>query len=486
MIRISPVVLAGGGGTRLWPLSRDSYPKQFLKLDSPEFTLFQQTLSRLGGPGAMPDGADVLAPLVICNEEYRFFVLHQAQEVGVPLGGIVLEPVGRNTAPAVTVAALLQKFADSILLVVPADHRIGDSREYREVLAGAVRFAAAGEIVVFGVPPVRPETGYGYIEAGEKVRAPGSPFEAFRLRGFREKPDLATARRYLEAGGYLWNSGIFVLRADVWLRAVTHCAPEILVACRAAVAGAAAEANFLRLDGTAFAGCPSLSVDHAVMERLPEIAGIGGVVIPFRGQWSDVGSFTSLWELTQADGDGNVIQGDVIALATRNSAVRSERRLVVTLGVDDLVIVETGDAVLVTGRDQTQNLKQVVSRLQEAGRPERLTHRRVYRPWGSFETIDEGERFKVKRITVMPGHSLSLQLHHQRAEHWVVVRGTAAVVRGDENFTLNENESTYIPSGVRHRLGNPGQVPLEIIEVQSGAYLGEDDIVRFEDAYDRK
>ena len=492
MLMVSPVVLAGGGGTRLWPLSREHHPKQFLRLDG-ERSLLQQTLLRLNVPGTNPAGTgpdsgfvpdmETLPPLIICNEKHRFLVQHQAREIGVVPGRIVLEPMGRNTAPALTVAALLQESVAAIMVMMPADHRIGDLAEFRRVVAAAAELAATGAIVTLGIVPERPETGYGYIRLGKPL--PGS-VRAFALDGFDEKPDAATATRYLKDGGYLWNSGIYVVRVDVWLRAMHLCAPMVIGACTFAVGSMEKDSMFYRLEREPFEKCAAESVDDAVMERLHEFPEIPGAVIPFSGGWSDVGSWSSLWEIVEPDASGNLVQGDVCAVDSRNSAIRSEHRLVAALGVEDLVIVETADAVLVAKRDRAQDVKQIVAWLAEAGRGERLSHRRVYRPWGSFETIDEGERFKVKRITVMPGHSLSLQLHRQRAEHWIVVRGTAAVIRGDESFTLNENESTYIPTGVRHRLGNPGKSALEIIEVQSGAYLGEDDIERFEDAYDRK
>lgn len=475
--KIQPVILAGGGGTRLWPISREHFPKQFLALDGGR-TLLQQTLLRLHAA----DAPAALPPLVVCNEEHRFFVLHQAQEAGVEPGAIVLEPAGRNTAPALTVAALLQQDADTVLAMMPADHRIGDSAAFAAAMARAAAIAAGGAIVVFGIEPLRPETGFGWLRAGSLL-ADGVARE---LEGFAEKPDAATAASYLEQGGYLWNSGIFVLRADTWLRAIRHCRPDIAAACEQAVAGGARDGRFLRLAEQAFRQCPAESVDYAVMERIAELPDVPGVVIPFGGGWSDVGSWSSLWEIVEADAGNNLLQGDVFAIDTRHSAIRSEHRLVAALGVEDLVIVETADAVLVTRRDRAQDVKRVVAELAAADRSERVSHRRVYRPWGSFETVDRGPRFQVKRITVMPGHSLSLQQHAHRAEHWVVVRGTATVVRGEDELLLGENESTYIPAGTKHRLSNRGDSPLEIIEVQSGSYLGEDDIVRFADDYNRK
>ncbi|HEY7840776.1 MAG TPA: mannose-1-phosphate guanylyltransferase/mannose-6-phosphate isomerase [Gammaproteobacteria bacterium] len=478
-MRIQPVVLAGGGGTRLWPLSREHHPKQFLDLGGGD-TLLQETLMRLNPADR---SFDARPPLVICNHEHRFSVLHQAQEAGITPGRIILEPVGRNTAPALTVAALLQEDPGVVMVMMPADHRVRDTQEFRKAVAAAADIAAGGAVVTLGIAPDRPETGYGYIRTGKQF--PGRT-AACVLERFEEKPDAATAARFLEEGGYLWNSGIFVVRPDVWLRAMHLCAPDVVAACVTAVSGLQKDGLFERLDGEAFAKCPSVSVDYAVMERLHELPNIPGAVIPFVGGWSDVGSWSSLWEFVEPDAAGNRVQGDVYALDSRNSAVRSEHRLVAALGVEDLIIIETADAVLVTTRDRAQDVREIVARLGEEGREERLHQRRVYRPWGSFDTVDRGERFQVKRITVMPGQSLSLQLHHRRAEHWVVVRGTATVVRGEETFTVRENESTFIPTGVKHRLSNAGQEPLEIIEVQSGDYLGEDDIVRFEDAYDRK
>lgn len=472
-VPVRPVVLAGGGGTRLWPLSRGSYPKQFLKLGA-DSTLLQQTLARAAAVAT-------LNPVVLCNEEHRYFVLHQARDVGVEPETVVLEPAGRNTAPALTVAALLEQSGEYILAMLPADHRIADPDAFAQAMRAAAEIAAGGAIVALGVPPDRPETGYGYIRAGAQLE--GS--SGFRIERFAEKPDASTAAQYLRDGGYLWNCGIFVVQAQVWLRAIRACAPEILEACTRAVQQGVRDGVFLRLDRAPFEGCPSDSVDYAVMERLGELD-IPGAVVPFDGGWSDVGSWSSLWAIEEADATGNLLHGDALAVDSKNSAIHSEHRLVAALGVEDLIIVETVDAVLVAQRGHAQEVKDIVARLGDSGRDEAMSHRRVYRPWGSYETVDRGERFQVKRIRVLPGHSLSLQMHHQRAEHWVVVRGTARVVRGEETLTLHENESTYIPAGMKHRLANDGSEPLEIIEVQSGAYLGEDDIVRFEDAYDRK
>jgi len=476
---IQPVILAGGGGTRLWPLSRGGFPKQFLALGGTH-TLLQQTLQRVQLAGDTRTAMS--APVVVCNGEYRFFVLHQAREVEAAPGTIVLEPEGRNTAPAVTVAALLQP-PGTVLAILPADHRIHPESGLAAALQAAAGFAQGGDMVVFGVRPDRAETGYGYLRAGAALASGDAQVTAAVLEAFREKPGVEEAGR-LVGEGWLWNSGIFVFRADTWLDAIGRFEPEILDACRRAVAGATRDGAFLRLEASAFLECPSISVDNAVMERLGGDAP-RAVLIHLPASWSDVGSWASLWKIMDADGAGNVIEGDICTIDSRNTAVHADHRLVAALGVEDLVIIETADAVLVMRRDRAQDVRQVVDWLREAGRPERLSHRRVYRPWGSYESLDHGERFQVKRIRVLPGHSLSLQMHRHRAEHWVVVRGTATVTRGTETFTVRENESTFIPTGVPHRLSNEGKIPLEIVEIQSGSYLGEDDIVRLEDNYGR-
>jgi mannose-1-phosphate guanylyltransferase/mannose-6-phosphate isomerase len=466
------VILAGGSGTRLWPLSRKYYPKQFVSLTD-DCSLFEGTLRRL-------EALDLAGPLVVCNDEHRFLVAETLRRSGIEGASILLEPVGRNTAPAVALAALEATASgdDPILLVLPADHAIEDEAAFTEAVERAAVVAHGGYLVTFGVQPDRPETGYGYIRvtAGEGVR----PVEAFV-----EKPDRATAEGYLAAGGYFWNSGMFVFRASAYLEQLSLHAPAILSAVQEAYAGRSRDLDFLRFDTTAFSAIPGESIDYAVMERTDR-----AMVVPFTTAWSDVGSWRALWELGQhtgaADAHENVLRGDVIAGDdVHRCYLHSEHRLVAAVGLKDCVVVETADAVLVAPRDRAEDVKRLVERLEADGRAEKDSHRRVYRPWGSYEGLDAGERFQVKRIVVESGGQLSLQLHHHRAEHWIVVRGTARVCSDGNSFLLSENESTYIPLGTEHRLENPGHIPLELIEVQSGAYLGEDDIVRLEDQYGR-
>ncbi|MCC6714616.1 MAG: mannose-1-phosphate guanylyltransferase/mannose-6-phosphate isomerase [Gammaproteobacteria bacterium] len=477
---ITPVILAGGGGTRLWPLSREHYPKQFLKLGSEE-TLLQQTMRRLDG---LSGSAAVDPPLIVCNEEHRFLVAEQARQLGMVPGGIILEPAGRSTAPALTIAALVcgNGGADPTMLMMPADHVIRDSAAFARAVHVGLGQARDGALVTFGVIPDRPETGYGYISAGPNVDADGV---SLPIDGFVEKPDPETARRYVESGTYLWNSGIFMMSVSTWMSAIGRYRRDIHDACVRANATARLDGGFLRPDEAAFLACPGDSVDYAVMEKVAKDATMKAVVVPLAAGWSDVGAWSSLWEISARDSAGNVCIGDVCAIDSRDCMVISEHRLVAVLGCTDLVAIETADAVLVAPRNRAQEVRNVVEWLRQQGRTERLSHRRVYRPWGSYEGVDAGERFQVKRIVVNPEGKLSLQMHHHRAEHWIVVRGTARVTRGEEIFLLTENQSTYIPVGVRHRLENPGTIPLELIEVQSGPYLGEDDIVRFEDAYNR-
>ncbi len=479
--RLHPVILSGGSGTRLWPLSRELYPKQFLPLAG-EQTLLQQTALRLDGLDR-PGGA--APPLVVCNEAHRFLVAEQLRQVERAPARILLEPVGRNTAPALTAAALHLAAAGeegALMLVMPADHVIADTAAFHRAVARACELAAAGELVTFGVVPERAETGYGYIRRGEPLGE-----AAFRLARFVEKPDAATAREYVDSGEYFWNSGMFLMPVGLWLEAIARHRPDIHAACEAACRGARADHDFLRLEAGAFTGCPADSIDYAVMEKVAAQAqdGLRAAVVPLAAGWSDVGAWSALWEVHEKDRQGNVTVGDVLLEDSRNTFVAGNGRLVAAVGVDNLVVVETPDAVLVADRSRVQEVKAVVERLRAAGRDEAVTHRRVHRPWGTYETIDVGHRYQVKRITVNPGAALSLQMHHHRAEHWVVVKGTARVTRGQETFLVTENESTYIPVGVRHRLENPGKFPLEMIEVQSGSYLGEDDIVRFEDHYGR-
>ena len=487
-----PVILAGGGGTRLWPLSREHYPKQFLSLAG-KGSLLQRTLIRLDNLNEYSRGAlTVHDPLVICNEEHRFLMVEQARQVGRLPQCIVLEPIGRNTAPALTCAALLNKKADEdpILLMMPADHNLQDIAEFQRAVAQGLRLADQGYLAAFGIVPNRPESGYGYIRQGALISIDGwhaNPEDepsAHHIEAFVEKPDVATAKTYISSGHYTWNSGIFMMRGSIWLQAIGAYRPDILSACERAAALGTRDGDFYRLDKATFSSCPAESVDYAVMEKIAE-SDLPAAVVSLAAGWSDVGSWSNLWQIADRDGDRNMIQGDVCAIDASDNVLLSGHRLLAVLGCDNLVVVETPDAVLVASKDRTQEIKRIVAWLEQRSREERLSHRRVHRPWGSYEGIDAGERFQVKRIIVNPGSKLSLQMHHHRAEHWVVVRGTAKVTRGEEEFLLTENQSTYIPLGVAHRLENPGSILLELIEVQSGPYLGEDDIVRFEDAYNR-
>ena len=466
MSTIQPVILSGGSGTRLWPLSREAYPKQFLPLAS-EQTMLQATWQRVAPIAAR-------GPLVIANEEHRFVAAEQLQQVGAEPAAIILEPVGRNTAPAIAVAALeaTRDGGDALLLVLPSDHVINNETAFRSAVQAAAAAAEAGKLVTFGIVPTGPETGYGYIKAadGQGLRA---------VERFVEKPDLGTATRYVSSGQYYWNSGMFLFKASRYLQELERFQPAMLAGSRQAWQQARRDADFTRLDKEAFTAVPSDSIDYAVMEKTAD-----AVVIPLDAGWNDVGSWTALRDVSQQDGDGNAHQGDVIAIDCRNTYAYAQR-LVALVGLDDVVVVETDDAVLVGKADRMQDVKTVVAQLKAEGRSEATWHRKVYRPWGAYDSIDNGERFQVKRITVKPGGTLSLQMHHHRAEHWIVVSGTAEVTRGDEVILLSENQSTYIPLGVTHRLRNPGKLPLELIEVQSGSYLGEDDIVRFEDTYGR-
>ena len=476
--RIVPVVLSGGSGTRLWPVSREKHPKQLQPLLGGE-SLLQDTLRRL-------DGLPLAPPIVVSNQDYRFITAEQLRELGLSNWTLLLEPIGRNTAPALTAAALYARRdgADPILLATPADHHVRDAAAFRHAVLRGLAEAEAGAIVTFGIVADRPETGYGYIEVGADGTANKAPRD---LVAFREKPDAATAAAYVAGGRHFWNSGIFMLRASVWLRAIGHFAPAMLDACTQAVASARDDGDFIRLDAQAFAAIPADSIDYAVMEKLPTAPqlGIAAKVVPLDVGWSDVGAWDALWQAIGHDGDHNAVTGDVWFEDSTGNLVMAEHRLVACIGCEDMVVVETADAVLVAPKQRTQEVKTIVGRLKAAGRSEAELHRKVHRPWGWYDSIDSGDRFQVKRIVVRPGATLSLQMHHHRAEHWVVVRGTAKVTRGEEVILLGENQSTYIPLGVTHRLENPGQIPLEIIEVQSGSYLGEDDIVRFEDHYGR-
>jgi len=478
-MNITPVILCGGSGTRLWPLSRAGFPKQFLVL-SGDNSLFQQAVERIQAAAA-PD-IRVGETLVVTNEEHRFLALDQLRELKQVSATLLLEPQARNTAPALTLAALqaAAQGDDPILVVTPADQTVTNGPAYTAAVQAAVRAAADGAIVILGVTPDRPETGYGYIRAG----APVAGTDALEVQAFAEKPDAATAQRYLAQGGYYWNAGMFVLKAGTWLKVLGQFRPDIASATQAAWAGKSVDAPFIRPDKAGFAAVPSESIDYAVMERCP-----GSTVpihmVPLAAGWNDLGAWEAVWQVGAQDAQGNVVHGDVLTADTRNSLVYASNRLVGAVGVSNLVIVETADAVLVADRSQSQNVKKLVTALEQKQREEQALHRKVHRPWGWYDSIDEGERFKVKRIQVKPGASLSLQKHHHRAEHWIVVTGTAEVTSGDKKILLGENQSTYIPLGEVHRLANPGKVPLEIIEVQSGSYLGEDDIVRFEDSYGR-
>ena len=465
-----PVLLSGGVGSRLWPVSREAYPKQFLPMTGDE-SLLVQTLRRSGLV------ANVQPPIVVCNEEHRFLVAEQLRLSGQKAGAILLEPVGRNTAPAVAVAALqaLASDKDAMLLVLPADHVILQPELFAAAVAAGLATADSGALVTFGIVPTAPETGYGYIRAGDKLAE-----QVLALREFVEKPDLATAQRYLDSGDYLWNSGMFLFRADSYLAELETHHAGMLAAARESLLKARQDLDFTRLDAAAFGACPSDSIDYAVMEHTRK-----GAVVPLDCGWSDVGSWSSLWEGEGKDGSGNAASGDVLLHDTHNTYVRAESRLVATVGVDDLIVVETSDAVLVADKSRVQDVKHIVTALKKQARDEAILHKRVYRPWGSYESLVSAGRFQVKRIVVNPGQQLSLQMHHHRAEHWIVVTGTARVTCDDKEFLLGEDQSTYIPLGNRHRLSNPGVIPLEIIEVQTGSYLGEDDIVRFQDVYGR-
>jgi len=464
-----PVVLCGGAGTRLWPLSRQHYPKQFLALDG-ERTLLQQTLMRL-------DDLDSRPALVVCHHEHRFIVAEQLRELSVSDADIILEPVAKNTAPAIAVAAFhaLKNDDDALLLVLPADHLIKNTEAFHAAIAQAEVLARDDKLVTFGVVADKAETGYGYIKKGNRLADLG-----FAVEAFVEKPDLETAEAYLISADYLWNSGMFMFKAQCYLAALKAQRPDLYAICEAAVETMTTGTDFLRLDESVFSRCAAESVDYAVMENTRD-----AVVVPLDAQWSDLGSWSALWEISEKDPAGNAIIGDVTLHDVRDCYCHASSKLLTAVGVDNLVIIETADAIMVSSKDRVQDVKQIVDRLTEAARPEATVHRQAERPWGSYDCIDQGERFQVKRIVVKPGAALSLQIHHHRAEHWIVVKGTAKVSRGDEVFFITENQSSYIPMGVKHRLENPGVLPLEMIEVQSGSYLGEDDIVRFDDSYGR-
>ncbi|MFA9460985.1 mannose-1-phosphate guanylyltransferase/mannose-6-phosphate isomerase [Thiohalorhabdus methylotrophus] len=470
--KVVPVLLSGGVGSRLWPLSRELYPKQFMALTG-EGTLLQETYRRVAALEGLSN------PVAVCHEDHRFLVAEQLHQAGAAESSVLLEPKGRNTAPAVAVAALeaMVREEDPLILVMPADHLMEQPEQFVKSIRMGRERAAAGGLVTFGVPPTVPETGYGYIRA-RSLDGVGGPAEVAQ---FVEKPDQATAVEFLNSGDYLWNSGIFLFRASRYLEELGIHAPEVLEASRRAHSEAVRDLDFLRLDADAFGESPSNSVDYAVMEHTDS-----AYVVPMEAGWSDVGSWSALYDCGPRDEDGNLLLGDVLSHDSRNNYIRSENRLVATVGLEDHLVVETSDAVLVAPRGRAQEIKGLVEELRESGREEALNHRRVLRPWGSYETITVAERFQVKHLLVNPGCSLSMQLHHHRAEHWVVVRGTARVSRDGEEFLLTEDQSTYIPIGTRHRILNPGAIALELIEVQTGSYLGEDDIVRFQDEYNRE
>jgi mannose-1-phosphate guanylyltransferase len=463
--------MAGGTGSRLWPLSRQLSPKQFLQLDGDK-TMLQATLERLAGLSCEP-------PVLICNEEHRFMAAEQLRQIGVEGATILLEPQGRNTAPAIALAAIQATCdgEDPVLLVLPADHLIQDQPAFQAAIGTALEQAQAGRLVTFGIVPSCPETGYGYI----KTRPLGdNSSAALKVAEFVEKPDMARAQAYVDSKDYFWNSGMFMFRASCYLAELEAFRPEMLHCCRQAIAGAKEDLDFVRLDPKAFADCASESIDYAVMEHTRE-----AVLVPLDAGWSDIGSWSALADVSAKDAEGNVLKGDVLTKDCRQILAYAEHRLVAAVGVEDLVIVETRDAVLVARKDRVQDVKCIVEQLKQQGRTEHINHRQVYRPWGCFDAIDAGSRYQVKHITVKPGAKLSVQMHHHRAEHWVVVSGTAKVTNGEKTYLVTENQSTYIPIGQIHSLENPGRVPLELIEVQSGSYLGEDDIVRLEDLYGR-
>ncbi len=463
-----PVILSGGSGTRLWPLSRGQHPKQFLPLVSNK-SMLQETVLRLQGL------KNLQPPIGVCNESHRFMMAEQLREVETPPSAIILEPVGRNTAPAVAMAALAAESADEILLILPADHVISDVTSFQLAVGKAESLAEEGHLVTFGIVPTEPETGYGYIKGGEKKGE-----YAFEVASFVEKPDLATAKKYLESGEYFWNSGMFVFKAGCYLEELEKFNPEMYAVCKQAYKAAEVDSDFIRLDKAIFSKCPADSIDFAIMEKTSK-----AVVVPLDAQWNDVGSWSALWDVIDKDDEGNAISGDVVTVDTNNCFLHSSTRLLTTVGVDGLVVIETSDAVMVVSKDNVQDVKAIVDKLKNQKRVESEMHRKVYRPWGYYDLIDEGERHKTKRIVVNPGAKLSVQKHHHRAEHWIVVKGTALVTSGGKECLLTENESTYIPLGIVHCLENPGVIPLEMIEVQSGSYLGEDDIIRFDDKYGR-
>jgi len=470
---LHPVILSGGIGSRLWPLSREHYPKQLLALVG-EQTMLQNTVTRLENiPHLAP-------PIIVCNEDHRFLVAEQLRCINIKPSAILLEPVGRNTAPAIAIAALsaLEKDPEAVLLVLPADHLIQNVDVFQITVGKALSAAEQNLLVTFGIVPTKPETGYGYIKAGEKI----GETSTYKVAQFVEKPNIETAIQYIETGDYFWNSGMFLFKAQRYLDELNNFEPKIFEVCKRAFDKLSLDLNsdFVRVDEELFTSCISKSIDFAVMEKTANAA-----IMPLEAGWSDIGAWSALWEVSKQDNNGNILQGDIFTEQVRNCYLRSENRLLAAIGIENLIVVETADAVLIAHKDQAQNVKNVVEFLKKTGRSEANLHRKVFRPWGSYETIDNEPRFQVKRIMVNVGASLSLQMHHHRSEHWVIVKGTAKITRGDEQLLLTENQSTYIPLGIKHRLENPGKIPLEIIEIQAGSYLGEDDIIRFEDHYGR-
>lgn len=477
-MNLNPVILAGGGGTRLWPLSREHYPKQFLSLFNDK-TLLQNTLLRLDG---LKTSIDVSDPTIICNEAHRFLVAEQSTQVARNINSIILEPEGRNTAPALTIAALDQP--ESIILMMPADHLISQLDMFHDAIKAGIEMAKQDKLVTFGIKPDVAETGYGYIHMGENIQNINQ-LAINKIKSFTEKPKHSVAEEYLASGEYLWNSGLFMMKSSVWLEKIKQFQMPIYKTCKMAYEEGRQDGLFFRLDEEAFLESPNDSIDYAVMEKLADVNDQQLAVIPIDVGWSDVGAWASVWDLQEKDSNNNHIEGDVIAEDTENCLIRSERGLIVTIGCEDLVIVDTDDAIMIANKKRTQDVKKVVEKLKNNNRSEFLAHRKVYRPWGSYDSIDMGETFQAKRLIVNPGKKLSLQSHAKRAEHWVVVKGKATVTKGNETFVLHENESTFIPLGTKHRLENATKEPLEIIEVQSGSYLGEDDIIRYDDDFGR-
>ncbi|HDS0930920.1 mannose-1-phosphate guanylyltransferase/mannose-6-phosphate isomerase [Pseudomonas sp. YQ_5] len=467
---IVPVIMAGGSGTRLWPLSRQLNPKQFISLIDPAESMLQTTLRRLEGLDASP-------PLLICNDSHRFLAAEQVRAIGLQGAQILLEPEGKNTAPAITLAAIkaIDTYDDPLLLILAADHDIPDVQAFHKAVESGVRLAESEYLVTFGIVPTHPETGYGYIEKGPQLEIGG-----FSVSQFVEKPLIDTAKKYIDSGKFLWNSGMFLFKASSYLNEVKALRPDIFECCQRALEVGTVDLDFVRVDPKSFSACPAESIDYAIMERTPKAA-----VVPLDAGWNDIGSWSALWEVSAKDKERNVLKGDVIVEGALQNYIYSQSRLVAAVGVQDLIIVETKDAVLVCNKNNVQDVKKVVERINEYKRSEHISHREVYRPWGMYDSIGSGPRYQVKHICVKPGGKLSVQMHHHRAEHWIVVSGTAKVSNGEKTYLVTENQSTYIPIGQTHSLENPGIIPLELIEVQSGAYLGEDDIVRFDDIYGR-